>query len=214
MNEVVKIKSIIPADKCLGFKGIHSTTGYQEAWLAIIPLNFIDEMAQWDSYSFKNDAEVNSIMKTVKDGKDRLYMIIYTHEGSVQNHEEFFENLSMHAACIKDSKLLFTWTIQDILMEEGKKVQKSLIEGDFIQSKIHPNYVMNLTYSELCDCDCCGVKTCTISQSHTKAVGKCPLPINNQPIEVKQCDDRRQYWEKMFQFALNERFGMMYFTKW
>ena len=171
----------------------------------------MDKLAQWDSYSFKYNTEVNSIMKTVKDDKDRLYMIIYTHEGAVQNNVDFFESLSMHAPCIKDSKLLFTWTIQDILMEEDNQLQKSLIEGHFIQSKIHPNYVMNLTNSELCDCGKCSIKTCAISESHAKPVDKCPLPMNNQPIKVKQCNGRIEYWEEMFQFAWNTKFGMTYF---
>ena len=212
LDEVLKIKSIITADKCLGFTGYSSTRTHHEAWLAIVPLEFIDKLEQWDSYSFKYDTEVNSIMKTVKDDKDKLYMIIYTHEGSVPNNVDFFESLSMHAPCIKESKLLFTWTIQDILMEEDKQLQKSLVEGDFIQSKIHPNYVMNLTYSELCDCGNCNVKTCAISESHAKPVDKCPLPMNNQPIEVKQCNDGIEYWAEMFLFAWNTKFGMMDFT--
>ena len=80
-------------------------------------------------------------------------MIIHTHEGSLVNPVEYFEELPLFPEWVKQIKLIFTWTVKDILMEENKSTQESLIPEKFIQSKRYPSYRMKLLTSEICDCD-------------------------------------------------------------
>ena len=95
-------------------------------------------------------------------------------------------------------------TVKNILLEEDGSRQKSLIKGEFIQSKKYPSYLMNLVHSEICDCDCCiGYNIFGINESHTTPVNGCSLPINRSPLQVitSPKETKLKLLEAMFKFA-------------
>ena len=155
---------------------------------------------------YTNDPAINSIMEKIKSEKKTVYMVIHTYEGLIEDPVEYFEKLPLYPAWTKESKLLFTWSVKDILMEENKLVQKPLIKAEFIQSKIHPSYYMNLANSNICDCECCfDAHPCDINQSNIKPVNGRLLPLIRSPLQdstlSKKSEEHRsklELWDDMF----------------
>ena len=214
LEPVSKVKTIIPADKCLGFNTHHWKWGQQEAWLAFVNPKYItvpvpsyacDIRGPDGKYmtprNYLEDPVIISEMIKMKEDKKTLFMIINTHEGSLENPAEYLEDLTLYPEWVKECKLLFTWSIKKILEEEDKSLQNAMIKAEFIQSKRYPGYLINLVHSEICDCDCC----CTgysINLSHTIPVNGCSLPIKRSPLQVTSPTGcKLELWESMFKFA-------------
>jgi hypothetical protein len=211
--QVSKIKSIIPSDKCLGFK--HHYWPYnqsQEAWLACCNPTYINEPIHYDPDSkYWKDLEINSEMKKMKESKKLLYMIVLSYEDNCDNIEEYLGMLSLHLDWIEDTKLLYKCSVKSILEEKNRAVQEALITGMFIQSKKYPNYWLNLANSKICGCDCCPRNDIAAinNRRHTSPVNGCPLPINVTP-DYKVNRSRNQteeteidLWEEMFKYDWN-----------
>lgn len=202
-EQVSKIKAIIPAE-CLGFNYHHKHESPRDAWLAVVdPKLITTPVTIYPERKFIDDPAINSMMNKIKEEKKNVYMVIHTHEGLLENPVEYFEELPLYPKWITKSKLLFTLTVKDILMEESKLVQKSLISAEFMYSKNHPNYFMNLANSNICSCDCCLPHPCAIRQSHTKPVNGCSLPMIQSPLQAvaSSKDSDLELWEEMFEFA-------------
>ena len=206
LEQVSKIRAIVPA-KCLGFD--YHYKHRTDAWLAVVdPKCITTPVTSSPEPKYRNDPAINSIMNKIKEEKKTVYMVIHTHEGLVENPVDYFEKLPLYPVWVKESKLLFTWSLKDILMEENKLVQKSLIQAEFIQSKIHPSYFMNLSNSKICGCDCCFPSNpCAINEDHTKPVNGCLLPLIRSPLQAstspkKSREPKLKLWQEMFLHAV------------
>ena len=209
-EQVSKIRAIIPANKCLGFMDqFHkSRNKFRQGWswlLVVDPKCLDDELPENPGLKYFEDLVINSIMNKIKEEKKTVYMIIHTHEGSLENPVEYFEELPLFPEWVKQIKLLFTWTVKDIIMEENRSIQESLITGKFIQSKRYPSYLMKLLTSEICDCDSgsCSTSHDAINDSHIIPVNGCSLPLKRSPLQANSLsgESRLELWEKMFKFA-------------
>ena len=147
------MRAIIPAEKCLGFE-THNGWRRQEAWLAVSdPKHITAPIKKYPDTDYRENPEINRTMLKIKEERKTVYMVILTREGSLANPVEYFEELPLYPEWVKKSKLLFTWSVKSILMEEDRSINKSLIRAEFVQSKRYPSYLMNLVNSEICDCD-------------------------------------------------------------
>ena len=205
-EQVSEIRAIIGAE-CLGFKD-HRHDERQEAWLAVVDPKYltVPVKAYPDTYH-EEDPEINSQMIKLKEEMKTVYMIIQIYEGSLDNPVEYFEKLPLYPEWIKQSKLLFTWTVKDILMEENKLIQKSLIRAEFIQSKRYPSYLMNLANAPICSCDCCLSRTpCATYDIHTIPMNGCSLPMKRSPLHEMTLPKQSELelWYVMFKFAWKE----------
>ena len=204
-EQVLKIQAIVPAE-CLGFQLHSKHWKRQEAWLAVVDPKYITEpvCSHPDSRDLEKPEKIG-MMSKIKEEKKTVYMIVHTHEGSLDEPVEYFEESPLYPAWVLKSKLLFTWTVKNILMEENKSIQKSLIRGEFIQSKRYPSYLMNLSNYWICDCDCCfsPISTCAISDNHNVPANGCPLPIERSPLQeiTSSASSKLELWEDMFKFA-------------
>ena len=206
LEQVLRVRAIIPAE-CLGF-GSHDHQERQDPWLAVVGPKYLEIPIKAHPYRYIDEnPEINSMMMKIKEEKKTVYMIILTHEGSLENPVEYFEELPLYPDWVKQTKLLFTWTVKGIMMEENELTQKSLIRAQFIQSKRYPGYIMNLAYSAICSCDCClRDMSCSIRQNHIIPVNGCSLPMTRSPLQevtaLKQ--STLELWEVMFKFAWKE----------
>ena len=209
-----KISAIIPAHKCLGFEDqfhVSGGEGHQGwSWLAVVDPECLDiELPASPGLKYIHDPEINSIMDNIENEKKTLYMIIHTHEGLLENPVDYFEDLPLFPEWVKKIKLLFTWNVKEIIMEENRLMQESLITGKFIQSKRYPSYHMKLLDSEMCDCDsgfCSTAHTHAINEEHIIPVNDCSLPLNRSPLHVTTYAEKSKLylWERMFKFAWRE----------
>jgi hypothetical protein len=211
LEQVSKIRAIIPANKCLGLKDQYHKSRKEFrhgwSWLVVVdPKCLGNELPESPGLKYFEDPVINSIMNKINEENKTVYMIIHTHEGSLENPVEYFEELPLFPEWVKQIKLIFTWTVKDILMEENKSTQESLITGKFIQSKRYPNYRMKLLTSEICDCDSgshLNSHTHAISESHIIPVNGCPLPMKKSLLKATTSagESSLELWEKMFKFA-------------
>ena len=222
-EQISKIKAIIPASKCLGLRDHYRKRGdHQEPWLAYVDPKHITYPVpryQWDMKRSdgklltpteelhkleENLATITKEMKEMIQDNKTLFVVIHTHEGVLEEPTEFFEDLSIFPEWVTESKLLFTWSVKSILEEKHKPVQKSLIEGDFIQSKKYPSYLMCPILSNLCDCDCCPRGDIgAINEYSTVPVNGCSLPMKRSPLHAvnSRKDSKLELWRAMFNFA-------------
>lgn len=202
-EQVVKVRSIIPAEKCLGLCTHYHHWHSQEAWLAVVDPKHMSLTI--GCYPEEREyPESTIIMKKIREAKETLYMIILTHEGSLVNPVEYFEELPLYPEWVRKSKLLFTWNARSILKEENRSIQEALIRSNFIPSNRYPNYLMNLANSEICSCDCCFKSIVHgINDKHTIPDNGCLLPMYNSPLQEINSPNRKaaELWEVMFKFA-------------
>ena len=210
-EQVSKISAIIPAYKCLGFNDqFHVNGGQGWSWLAVVDPECLDvELPASPGLKYIHDPEINSIMDNIEKENKTVYMIIHTHEGLLENPVEYFEDLPLFPEWVKEIKLLFTWNVKEIIMEENRSMQESLIKGKFIHSKRYPSYLMKLINSEICDCDsgfCKSSPTHAINENHIKPVNDCSLPLIISPLQVTTTEEESKLdlWERMFKFAWRE----------
>ena len=224
LEQVSSIKSIIPADKCLGLKK-HKRKYIepQEPWLACINPRYITYPVPKNVFNIKGpDGEVLSPlmdkdeqraekfsfiskeMTRIKEEKKTVYMIIHTHEGVIANPIQYFEESAIYPSWVEEVKLLFTWSVKSVLEETNKSRQKSLIQADFIQSQLYPSYIMSLPISSICNCVKCDWKDIGgISSNHINPVNGCSLPIKTSPLQdvPKSIKSNEELWESMFKFS-------------
>ena len=224
LEGVSKIEAIIPANKCLGLQShLMAYAERQEPWLAYINPKDITHPVPSNTSDIKgpdgkllttlweppikhreNLVKISQEMTRIIEGKKKLFMIIHTNEGAIENPMEFFEEIPIFPEWVQEVKLLFTWSVKSILEEERKSIQKSLIQADYIQSKKYPSYIMNLPQSNICNCDCCSRKHMGgISSRHTIPVSDCSLPIKMSPLQDLPLSMKsgEWLWESMFKFA-------------
>ena len=207
--QVSKIKSIIPAEKCLGFKDYYIWPhGSRHAWLACCNPLYLNEPIQCHPDSkYCEDLEINSEMNKMKGSNKLLYITVLSHEHNCDTIEEYLETLPLHLDWIENTKLLYKWSVKSILEEKNRGLQEALITGIFIQSKKYPNYWINLVNSQICACDSClRIDITDINnRRHTIPVKGCPLPINVTP-NYKQKESKERdidLWEEMFKYDWN-----------
>ena len=222
-EQISKIKAIIPASECLGLKTHFRKSGeQQEPWLACVDPNLVTyplPRHQWDIKrtdgklltatgeitKLKENLEtISKEMKQMIQENKTLFMVIHTPEGALEEAAEFFEDLPIFPEWVTESKLLFTWSVKSILEEKQEPVKKSLIKGDFIQSKKYPSYSMNPILANLCECGCCVRGDIgAISKYSTVPVNGCSLPMKRSPLHAVNShkDSKIELWRAMFNFA-------------
>ena len=209
--QVSRIKSITPAETCLGFKDHYIQHNTQPAWLASCnPMYLNNQISCNPDSNYWKDLdieEINSEMNKMKGSNKLLYMTVLTHEHDCDNIEEYLEMLSLHLDWIENTKQLYKWSVKGILEETNRAIQEALITGKFIQSKKYPNYGMNLVSSQICGCDCCHRFDITgiDNRRHTIPVDGCPLPITVTPNHMRNKSKKREIplWEEMFKYEWN-----------
>ena len=200
-SQVYRIGQIAPAERCLGFfiksTWLRTNNG---AWLVFCNPNDISEPITREKCDYLNDRlDITDRMTKMKEEKKLLYIVVLTLERNLANAIAFFENATTYPDWVDTSKLLFTWSVKMIMEEKDKKMQKSLIESDFIQSKIHPGYFMNIRFAGLSS-DVDGI----YDMMHTKPVRGCQLPVRRSLLDAENdslTKSNRMYWERMFNFA-------------
>ena len=176
LDQVSSIKQIVPAEKCLGFQ-------YTKL-LAFCDLKYITgPIEAHPEMKYYMDPDINSKMTKIREEKKTIYMVILTHEGSIEDLHEYFEELTIYPGWVENPKLLFTWSAKIILEEEDKAHQKALIQGHFIESKRHPGYFMNLSNFKIC---CSAISN------------QCSLPMKS--YHTTPNESPLMLWEEMFLF--------------
>ena len=196
LQQVYQVRKIVPAKDCLGFD--------YDRWLAYCNLEEVElPIPKWNK--MENNLAVTEKMKQMKDGNKLLYMVVLTYEGMINDPGEYFETLAQYPDWVQKIKLHFTWSPRIIMEETDQNVQKSILRGEFIQSKRYPGYFMNLATSDICDCDGC-VTDCrdAIRNGFTASpVHSCPLPIKRSVLETNRSSSKLtgELWENMLKFA-------------
>ena len=218
LQQVYKIRTIVAADKCLGFGSRYFDGEHQEAWLAFckpnyitVPItkyvfdmkgkdgNYIEPRGKW----FESPMIISEMEKLKKENKI-LYMVIHTYEGTIENPVEYFEELPLFPEWVNETKLLFSWSVKSIMEEEDKEIQEALLQEHFVQSKRYPGYFFNLENSRICDCENFLDAVYCINRKNTMPVGGCLLPMRRSPLQAMEglCKESElELWEEMFKFA-------------
>ena len=177
----------------------------QEAWLVFCSnTNIKLPVTKYSDLS--HNTAITKEMAEMKESKKFLYLVVYTYENSIKNPDEYFEELPLFPEWVEKVKLLFTWSVKNIMEEEDKVVQEAIIRGHFVRSKRYPDYLMNFATSQICDCDYRSKhRVDAISNNNTTPNCGCSLPMLKSPLQLKEENTYSRRWggrwEDIFKFA-------------
>ena len=103
----------------MGFDSHYKHERPGDAWLAVVDPKFITTpVTSHPERKYIDDPEINSMMNKLKEEKKTVYMVIHTKDGLLENPVEYFEELPLYPGWVTKGKLLFTFSVKDILNEE------------------------------------------------------------------------------------------------